>query len=82
MRPLAALALMVGWPMALAGAALMAAMWFLLEPLIAGWRAALSQSSSLSLLYAVAITACVVVEYVLLVAVIVAVAINLRRPRR
>jgi len=81
MRPLAALAVAVGWPMALAAAALMAALWFLLQPLLAAWNTAWPHGSALTILYALGIVACLLVEYVLLVVLVVAVAINLRRPR-
>ena len=81
MRPLAALALQVGWPMALAAVALMAAMWFVLQPLLAAWSAAWRQGSAFSLLYALGIAACLLAEYVLFVALVVAVALNLRRRR-
>jgi hypothetical protein len=81
MRPLATLALQVGWPMALAAAALMAAMWFVLQPLLGAWSAAWRHGSALALLYALGVAACLLAEYALFVALVVAVALNLRRPR-
>jgi len=73
-------ALEVGWPMAVAAGALMVAMWLVLKPLLAGWSAAWRQASVLTVPYALAIAVWLLVEYALLVAFVVAVAINGRRP--
>jgi hypothetical protein len=76
------LALQVGWPMALAAAALIAAVSLALAPLVAAWAAAWPHGDLRTVLYALGIAACLLVDYVLFVAVVVAIAVNAKRRRK
>ena len=81
-RRSAVLALQVGWPMALAAAALIAAVSLVLGPLVTAWAVAWPRGDPRTVLYALGIAACLLADYVLFVAMVVAVAVNAKRRRK